>query len=46
MLTVDGFYLIKSGGMHAAGAVSVGAEPVSEASLRLNPNVRLVMRQF
>jgi hypothetical protein len=43
---VDGFYLIKSGGMHAAGALSWGAMPVDEASLRLNPYVRIVHRSF
>ena len=44
--TADGFYLIKSGGSHAAGAVSFGAEPVSEASIRLNARIRLVRRRF
>jgi hypothetical protein len=46
MWRVDGFYLIKFGGMHAAGAMSWGALPVDEASLRLNPNVRIVRRPF
>lgn len=46
MWTVDGFYLIKSGGMHAAGALSYGAVPVDEADIRLNANTRLVEREF
>ena len=46
LTTADGFYLIKSGGMHAAGAMSAGAQPVDEATLRLNPNVRIVRRAF
>lgn len=46
MWTIDGFYLIKSGGMHAAGALSYGALPVDEAEIRLNPNIRLVEREF
>lgn len=44
--TVDGFYLIKSGGSHAGGAVSVGAVPVNEATIRLNPRIRLITKPF
>ena len=44
--TVDGFYLIKSGGSHAGGALSYGALPVDEATIRLNPKIRLISRQF
>jgi hypothetical protein len=43
---VDGFYLIKNGGQHAAGALSVGAMPVDEATLRLNPYIRIVKKSF
>lgn len=46
MHTVDGFYLIKSGGMHTAGAISFGARPADEAKIRLNPNIRIVTRKF
>jgi hypothetical protein len=46
MHAVDGFYLIKFGGMHAAGAMSWGAEPVDEAKIRLNPSVRIVTEPF
>jgi len=46
MTTVNGFYLIKSGGMHAAGAISYGARPVDEAALRLNPHVRIIRREI
>lgn len=45
-ITVDGFYLIKSGGTHAAGAMSWGAEPVSETSIRLNPAIRVAEKPF
>lgn len=44
--TVDGFYLIKSGGSHAAGAVSFGAILVDEATIRLNPHIRLITKSF
>ncbi|THD35724.1 MAG: hypothetical protein E7773_10275 [Sphingomonas sp.] len=44
MDTADGFYLIKSGGMHAAGALSFGTEAVNESQLRLNPRVRIVTK--
>ena len=44
--TADGFYLIKSGGSHAAGALSFGAQIVNEASIRLNPRIRLIKRPF
>jgi hypothetical protein len=44
--TADGFYLIKSGGSHAAGAMSFGAMPINEATIRLNPRIRLIMRPF
>ena len=44
--TVDGFYLIKSGGSHAGGALSYGALPVDEATIRLNPKIRLISRKF
>lgn len=44
--TVDGFYLIKSGGSHAAGAVSYGALPVDEATIRLNPGIKLVTKKL
>jgi len=44
--TVDGFYLIKSGGSHAAGAISYGAMPVDEASIKLNPRVVIIHKQF
>lgn len=44
--TADGFYLIKSGGTHAAGAVSFGALPVSEATIRLNPHINLITKHF
>lgn len=44
MLTVDGFYLVKSGGMHAAGALSWGLVPVDEAVIRLNPKVSILKR--
>lgn len=46
MLTVDGFYLIKIGGTHAAGAVSFGAMPVDEAILRLRRGVRFTEKKF
>jgi hypothetical protein len=46
MWRIDGFYLIKSGGMHAAGALSWGAEPVDEAAIRLNPNLHIIRRPF
>jgi hypothetical protein len=46
MWRVDGFYLIKFGGMHAAGAMSWGALPVDEAALRLNPAIRVIRRPF
>jgi hypothetical protein len=32
--------------MHAAGAVSFGADPVDEATLRLNPQVQIIHRHF
>jgi len=35
---IDGFYLVKSGGMHQ-GTLSYGLEPVSEAAVRLNRTV-------
>lgn len=43
---VDGFYLVKSGGQHAAGALSTGLIPVDEAAIRLNPNVKIVEKGF
>jgi hypothetical protein len=43
---IDGFYLIKFGGSHAAGALSWGAIPVDEAKIRLDPNIRIVRKQF
>jgi len=46
MWQVDGFYLIKFGGMHAAGAMSYGASAVDEATVRLNPNLSIVQRDF
>lgn len=46
MHTIDGFYLIKSGGMHTVGAISFGAIPADEAAMRLNPNIRIVTRKF
>ena len=46
MLAVDGFYLVKSGGMHAAGALSWGLTPVDEASIRLNPSIHIVRKKF
>lgn len=46
LFTVDGFYLIKSGGMHAGGALSYGAIPVDEATLRLRNGIRFVERPF
>ena len=45
-LTADGFYLIKSGGSHAAGAISYGAIAVSEANIRLDTRVHVVTRKF
>ncbi len=36
----DGFFIVKSGGIHQ-GVVSYGLEPVNEAIVRLNPNVRI-----
>ena len=44
--TADGFYLIKSGGSHAAGALSFGAQIVKESSIRLNPRIRLITKPF
>ena len=44
--TADGFYLIKSGGSHAGGALSYGAVPVDEATIRLNSKIRLITRHF
>lgn len=46
MLTIDGFYLVKNGGMHAAGALSWGLVPVDEATVRLNPKIRIVKKEF
>lgn len=43
---VDGFYLIKFGGSHAAGALSWGAIPVDEAKIRLDPKIRIVRKSF
>lgn len=43
---VDGFYLIKFGGTHAAGALSWGAIPVDEAKIRLDRGLRVVRRKF
>lgn len=36
---IDGFYLVKSGGMHQ-GTISYGLEAVDEATVRLNPALR------
>jgi hypothetical protein len=44
--TADGFYLIKSGGSHAAGALSFGAISVNEATVRLNSRIRLITKTF
>lgn len=46
MFTIDGFYLIKSGGSAGAGAVSIGANQLDEAAIRLNPNIRIVTKAF
>jgi hypothetical protein len=46
MLKIDGFYLVKDGGMHAAGALSWGLVPVDEATIRLNPKIRIAKREF
>lgn len=46
MLALDGFYLVKNGGMHAAGALSVGLNPVPEASIRLAPHIRIINHEF
>lgn len=43
---VDGFYLIKFGGSHAAGALSWGAIPVDEAKIRLDRGIRVVRKRF
>jgi hypothetical protein len=43
---IDGFYLIKFGGSHAAGALSWGALPVDEAKIRLDPKLRIVRKPF
>lgn len=43
---IDGFYLIKFGGSHAAGALSWGAIPVDEARIRLDPSIAIVRKQF
>lgn len=42
---VDGFYLVKGGGMHQ-GIISYGLEPVDEGTLRANPSVRIVDKNF
>lgn len=46
MFALDGFYLVKNGGMHAQGALSIGLVPVPEASIRLNPHIRIIRHQF
>jgi hypothetical protein len=43
---IDGFYLVKFGGSHAAGALSWGAIPVDEAKIRLDRGLRVVRKRF
>lgn len=40
-LSLDGFWLVKYGGMHQ-GILSFGLQPVDEAQIRLNTGIRLV----
>ena len=42
---LDGIYIVKSGGMHQ-GIASFGLQPVDEATVRLNPSVKLVEQPF
>lgn len=43
---IDGFYLMKFGGSHAAGALSWGAIPVDEAKVRFDRGLRIVRKPF
>ena len=45
MFTLDGIYIVKAGGMHQ-GIASFGLQPVDEATVRLNPSVKIVERPF
>lgn len=45
MFMLDGIYVVKSGGMHQ-GIASFGLQPVDEASVRLNPSIKLMARPF
>ena len=42
---VDGFFLVKSGGIHQ-GTASFGLEPADEAAIRSNPGIRVADRAF
>jgi hypothetical protein len=42
---VDGFYVVKDGGMHQ-GVVSYGLVPTDEGAVRLNPAVTIVERKL
>ncbi len=43
--SIDGMFIVKPGGLNQ-GIASFGLEPVDEATVRLNPAVRLVERPF
>lgn len=43
--SVDGMFLVKPGGLNQ-GVASFGLKPVDEATVRLNPAVRIVERPF
>jgi len=45
MFKLDGIYIVKAGGMHQ-GVASFGLQPVDEATVRLNPSVKIVERPF
>lgn len=44
-LVLDGFFVVKSGGMHQ-GTVSFGLEPTDEGAVRLNPALQIVEKAF
>jgi hypothetical protein len=43
--TVDGFFVVKSGGMHQ-GTLSYGLTPTDEGVIRTNPGVRIVEQEL
>jgi hypothetical protein len=45
MFILDGIYIVKAGGMHQ-GIESFGLQPVDEATVRLNPTVKIEERRF